>query len=456
MREMKDWYLKNFRATKFKKITVVICLLSLSLCACKPLDTVSDKLSEFAGKVKTYFTGQEEEPEIKEDLISFENEIKVFDEVGELVDSETSVIDEAEREDNTTQLSSGNLASVALNAFDGGSSTYAYNKLSPAEQTAYREILAVLNDVLDNVILSGKDLDAIDMAFRAVMIDHPEIFYVNGYSIGKYMVDGELDKVSFGGTYTMTPEEVEQKRVLVDEYVESVLLRAPVSDDYEKIKYVYDYVIENCTYDLDAENNQNVLSVVEGGRTVCQGYAKMVQLLLEKMDVFCTLVNGSANSSDDPNDYEAHVWNIVRCNGEYYNLDATWGDSVFRLIDEAGGVSPRMDVNYEFFLVPDSYLANSHIQEPIVDMPVCNCIDDNYYVREGLYFEEVDEDQLAYAFDREYSKGSDILFIKAMDEYVYEELEEYLFTEHNVFTYTGTDNVRYVNVDSRNLIMISL
>lgn len=456
MREMKDWYLRNFHATKIKKITIVICILSVSLCACKPLDTTFDKLNGFRDKVKAFFAGEKEEIQEKPDIISFENEIKVFDEVGELVESTDSVIDEAEQEDNATQLPAGNLASVALNAFDGGSSTYAYNKLSPTEQTAYKEILAILNDVLDNVILSGKDLDAIDMAFRAVMVDHPEIFYVNGYSIGKYMVDGQLDKVSFGGTYTMTPEEVAKKKVLVDEYVESALLSAPVSDDYEKIKYVYDYVINNCTYDLNAENNQNVLSVVEDGRTVCQGYAKMVQLLLEKMDVFCTLVNGSANSSEDTDDYEAHVWNIVRCNGEYYNLDATWGDSVFRLIDEAGGVSPRMDVNYEFFLVPDSYLANSHIQEPIVEMPVCNCLNDNYYVREGLYFDEVDDAKLESAFEREYSKGSEILFIKAADADVFEELEEYLFTDHNVFRYTGTDNVRYVNVESRNLIMISL
>lgn len=456
MKEMNDWYLRNFRVTKPIKITAVICAASLCLCACDNLDEAAEELAAaLAGETESALSDSRDDNSDESDIISFENEIMVYDEVGDLVESQVSVIDEAEQEDNYTQLSAGNLATVALNAFDGGSSSYAYNKLSPSAQKTYKEIHSILTEVLDDVILTGKDTDEIDLAFRAVMVDHPEIFYVNGYSLGKYMIDGKLNKISFGGTYTMSKEEVEQKRKLVDEYVEKVIMKAPVSGDYEKIKYVYDYLVNNNTYDLSAENNQNILSVVEGGRTVCQGYAKMMQLMLARLDIFCTLVNGSAKSGEDT-EYNAHVWNIVKCNGEYYNIDATWGDSIFKLINTDGGASPQVDINYEFFMVPDSELKDSHRPEPVVEMPECFSLDDNYYVREGLYFEVVDEEQLSEAFERGYAKGESILFLKAMDSEVFGELFDYLITDHNVFQYTGTDNVRYVDAEARNLIMISL
>lgn len=451
MKEMKDWYLKNFRVIRLIKLAALLACISVSLCGCAKIKAAADKVSDkITEKITSLF--EDDEPEIEEaksddaestqsDLITFENEIKV--------------IHEAEEEDNSVALPKQNLASAAFGAFDNDSFSYAYNKLSPGEQTAYMEIYTILDGVMEDVILTGKDTDEIDKAFRAVMLDHPEIFYVDGYTIGKYMTNGELDKISFCGSYSMTKEEIEEKRRRVDEYVERILINAPGSDDYEKIKYVYEYMVNNNTYDLSAENNQNVLSVVEGGRTVCQGYAKMMQLVLGRLDIFCTLVNGSAASSDSE-EYNAHVWNIVKCNGEYYNLDATWGDSVFKLIDSNGGASPRIDVNYEFFLVPDSFLNETHRPDPVVEMPACTCLNDNYYVREGLYFTEIDEEQLRNAFEKEYSAGASILFIKAMDSTVYDELMNYLFTDHNVFQFTGTDNVRYVNVDSRNLIMISL
>ena len=395
--------------------------------------------------------------------------IQVIDMNGDVHETSVDVIDAAEAEDDISNtLPARNLASVASNLAFSEDSNFAYTQLGESARTTYREIYAVITDMLEKVELTTKDTDEVDLAFRAVMVDHPEIFYVKGYSIGKYMSGSVLKKIVFSGTYTMNKSERERCQSEVDAYVDRIIGGCPdTGNDFDRIKYVYDYLIRNNEYDLDSENNQNILSVVQNGRTVCQGYTKMMQLVLNRIGIFCTLVNGKAcgrNGVPDSQDLKdsknaewgGHVWNIVKCNGMYYNVDVTWGDAAITLMNTDGTLSTDIDVNYEFFLVDDAELAGTHEPEPVVRMPRCNSMEDNYYNHEGVYFTQVDPDQLYRVFESALSKGETHVFIKAANEDVFKRLHEDLFDRQNVFEYLGRTNVRYVEFEERNLIMISL
>ena len=450
--------MRSSRETKvLGKITyVIITLLTLSfLCGCN----ISQKdLFEKPDRV----VSDTAKPAAKPAAIS------VIDINGDVHEAEVSVIDESESEDDTSSaLPERTLAEVAQNMSLSDDSNFAYSELSESGRVCYREIYAVLNDMLEKVELSSRDSDEIDLAFRAVMVDHPEIFYVKGYSLGKYVKGSEIRKIVFSGTYTMSHDEVIKNRAYVDDYVSRIVRDAPSGGDYEKIKYVYDRLIRENEYVPDSENNQNILSVVKNGKTVCQGYTKAMQLILTRMGIFCTLVNGKACGRNGVPDAEelknaqnaewgGHVWNIVRCNGLYYNVDVTWGDAAITLMNMDGTVAQGIDVNYEFFLVDDSSLTATHDPEPVVTMPRCISTEDNYYRHEGVYFERVDDDQLAAAFERAYSSGDMHVFLKASDSYVYDELERYLFEQQRIFSFLGSTNVRYVEFPERNLLMISL
>ena len=67
-------------------------------------------------------------------------------------------------------------------------------------------------------------------------------------------------------------------------------------------------------YDLNAENNQNIISVFLEGRTVCQGYACATKYLMDLLDIPCTIVTGTANG-------EPHAWNLIELDGAYYYMD---------------------------------------------------------------------------------------------------------------------------------------
>ena len=395
--------------------------------------------------------------------------IQVIDMNGDVHETSVDVIDAAEAEDSDANaLPARSLAEVASTLSFSEDSNFAYSELDDDTRTTYMEIYAILSDMLEKVELSTLDTDEVDLAFRAVMVDHPEIFYVKGYSIGKYMNGTTLKKIVFSGTYTMPKSGVEAARERVEDYVNRVLQNVPQNaGDFDKIKYVYDYLIRNNEYVLDSENNQNIMSVVDNGRTVCQGYTKMMQLLLNRMGIFCTLVNGKAcgrNGVPDAKDlrdsqnaeWGGHVWNIVKCNGMFYNVDVTWGDAAITLMNTDGSLSSDIDVNYEFFLVDDEQLAGTHESEPVVRMPKCISMEDNYYNHEGVYFTSVDTDQLYRAFESAYASGETFVFLKAASEDVFLALRRHLFDEQNIFDYLGRTNVRYVEFEERNLIMISL
>ena len=50
-------------------------------------------------------------------------------------------------------------------------------------------------------------------------------------------------------------------------------------------------------YDDAAEDNQNICSVFIGKKSVCAGYSKAMQYLMEKQGLFCTYVTGEVTES---------------------------------------------------------------------------------------------------------------------------------------------------------------
>ena len=448
--------MKNFPGTdgRFNRIIAYVTITALSasiLMGCKSIASVIENSDDKISPAPTPAA------------------IQVIDMNGDVHETSVDVIDAAEAEDDKTYaLPERSLAAVASNMSFSEGANFAYSELDDSCRACYMEVYAILSDMLEKVEISSRDTDEVDLAFRAVMLDHPEIFYVKGYSIGKYMSGNVLKKIVFSGTYTMSKEKIEEGKKKVEEYVNNVIASCPDNaGDFDRIKYVYDYLIRNNEYVLDSDNNQNILSVVENGKTVCQGYTKAMQLILNRMGIFCTLVNGKACGRNGVPDAEelknsenaewgGHVWNIVKCNGMYYNVDVTWGDAAITLMNTDGSMSSGIDVNYEFFLVDDASLIGTHDPEPVVRMPRCNTMEDNYYNHEGVYFTSVDPDQLYRAFEKAYSSGDGHVFLKAASDDVYDALKKHLFDDQNIFDYLGRKNVRYVEFEERDLIMISL
>lgn len=321
---------------------------------------------------------------------------------------------------------------------------YAYFTLDESGRRLYLEILDVLMKRQENITVSTIDVEQLNHVFTCVMHDHPELFYVEGYQYTRYTVGDRITGISFFGTYSMTEEEIVQNQKMIDEYVEQCLMGMPYTDDeYDKVKYLYEYLINQTEYDREAPNNQNICSVFIGKRSVCQGYAKALQYLMQKTGMVSTLVTGYAQQ-------EGHAWNLVRVNGAYYYVDATWGDASYAFEEGENLYMGEMPpINYDYFLVTTEELCVTHEPDYLIRLPECKEEKDNYYIREGLYLTEYDEEKLELIFEQAHTDEVGYVMFKCSDEQVFDWIRQKLIEQQGVFRFIKSQGATIAYSDNR-------
>ena len=323
------------------------------------------------------------------------------------------------------------------------SEDYAYSQLSGEEQEIYLELLFILSSYREEVRVTSMDPDQVDRVYKAVLMDHPELFYTNGYTITEHAIDGKTEFYTFSGQYAYEREEMEAKREQAEQSARRIL--AGISDtasDYEKEKYIYDYIVQNTVYDEEAPDNQNMLSVLLNNASVCQGYAYATQYLLKQAGIPCTTVTGNARNQDG--NLVAHAWNLVRLDGEYYYVDTTWGDPVTGPEAEQLQIMQGGYVNYDYLNLTTAQMEKDH--EPLcpVSLPECTATACNYYRKEGLFYETYDTELLRERIEQAREAGEGYLMMKFPDETVYGEYMDRLFEGQEIFrVVTSAKSISY-------------
>ncbi|HJC55954.1 MAG TPA: hypothetical protein H9700_01115 [Candidatus Eisenbergiella intestinipullorum] len=337
---------------------------------------------------------------------------------------------------------------------------YAFFTLGEEDRLLYEELLDAVTGFSQETVLSVRvqDADRLERIFSCVLADHPEIFYVDGYTLSVRTAGEEIRSISFQPSYTFSGQQAKERMERVRKAADAVLSGlAPEMDDYEKLKELYEAVILGTEYDLQAPENQTICSVFLYGRSVCQGYAKAFQYLCQRAGIPAVLVTGKTE------DGSPHAWTAVRCSGAWYYADPAWGDVSYRKKDtEEGGAGTedppagedhaedRMEqIDYDCFLVTAEEISRTHRADDTFLLPDCRSMADNYYVREGLYFTRADRAQVSAAFERAQQEGWRAVTLKCANESVYEELEESLLVSREIFRYLSRETVAYAAAKER-------
>lgn len=265
---------------------------------------------------------------------------------------------------------------------------YGYQTLTEEEQKIYRQWVKGLESFQEEITLGPVSGDRLEVIGNRIMIDHPEYFWTEGgfqyYEETK--LDGSVLSVRVIPDYLMGEEEAELVRTQIELCAENWLSGvSSEADPYEKIKYVYETLIREVSYDENSENNQNIQSVFLNKSTVCMGYAKATQYLLNQMGVFCTLVTGTVTDGTDA----GHAWNLVRIGESYYYVDTTWGNPGYSDSQNSG-----VGIYYSYLCCSEETLAPTHKDNGAIPLPPC--LDDsyNYYKNKGCWYETFNRDQI--------------------------------------------------------------
>ena len=316
-----------------------------------------------------------------------------------------------------------------------GSHVYAYGQLGPRLQAAYE---GMYRSICDLEPIRARDYPGVEpvelsRTLACIDMDHPELFWMDGYQSVREMlklcqilvqddellerykgewdecgvdinrngkidatdrlfaVSGDLfDQIPWGkwAIFTelkppllTTKGKIRRTQADIDAWMAAFLAGAPADgDDYELLRYAFEYLCSNTTYNLKAKKSQDIRSVFVRGESVCKGYSESLQYMLLTLGVPCFTINGVAV---DPasGTKTGHAWNYVKVDGEWNIVDVTFGDVNMQKNPRATAFPEWLRssfVNYRYMCI------TGHDRRPsdLVPLPEPSRTSD-YFLREG-------------------------------------------------------------------------
>lgn len=346
---------------------------------------------------------------------------------------------------------SGDDVSQGKNPADDGyflkdGSRYAYNQLSDGEKAWYRDMEKGVSSMKEEIWLSqegfnaGLGLDEFLKVERCVFLDHPEFFFVDTTTINYATTSGtgtEIIGIRYEPAYLYDRDTAVKRKHEIESEAGKMLSRiASSATDFQKMKLLYDAIVDHATYLMDAPDNQNIYSFFCTKQTVCQGYSKALQYLLNELGIECILIQGTGNEM-------THAWNIVKLDGDYYYVDVTWANRKPHA-DQPDITHYYPMVDYTYFCVTTDEITRDHEIEDIVPLPVCTATKDNYFLNEGYYFTSFDSDKVKEALTNAKKENHGVVDIKCSTYDCFERIRKHLFNDGYVHQYyTFSHNMAY-------------
>ena len=158
---------------------------------------------------------------------------------------------------------------------------YYYNHMNKAQQAAYHSILSGVKNLADEFQIPALEGEELYNVFFQMRLDHPEIFWVSSY---KYRYYKDSPNLIFIPEYLFDKKKICEHQKAMTARVEKLIRPAQKLSEWEKEKYVHDFICENIRYDkLKKSYSHEIIGPLGQGVGVCEGIAKAVKVLLDAL-----------------------------------------------------------------------------------------------------------------------------------------------------------------------------
>ena len=226
--------------------------------------------------------------------------------------------------------------------------------LNDNQQVLYEEMKEAYLQFLEYFSTRAESMteEEFNEVYVAVLLDHPEIFWMNSYQV---IVKPFSDMVNVNKNiklfYYYTKDEAKEVKDRIEPKINQIVEEASKLDtDYDKILYVHDTIIDNTEYEdgdtSDRKFFQTIVSILETNKSVCAGYTYTFKIIMDRLGIESISIRDVGNDFEDDN----HIWNMVKHDGIWYNIDVTWDDVLYN----------REDIRYYYFFKDNETFYKTH------------------------------------------------------------------------------------------------
>jgi len=273
---------------------------------------------------------------------------------------------------------------------------YAYNQLTAAQKGVYKEMRAYAQDMQPGGYIKQECVNSdLLRAYEALLTDYPQFFWLSHSFVYSSDEEGklvyfQLEHRRYGVDYICTKEEALKIAAQMKAKIAGIFSGiSPALTEFERELYLHDWICDNAEYEDKAVTDANghlyafsSYGAFVGGRIVCEGYSRALQLLCYYAGIQCTLVTGNTLRLTGRPDYSAHhMWNIVRIDGIWGYTDATWNDEGLRL----GGAN---QTSRRWFNIPEDELRYDHYIDNAFPLPSADSFDATWFAVKGQLLAE--------------------------------------------------------------------
>lgn len=206
---------------------------------------------------------------------------------------------------------------------------------------------------------------------------------------------------------------------------------------YDAAIRIYAKVVNATDYDTIALNEQKakggpakdeidylrtICGVFIRGTAVCEGYARAIAYLMQKCGIECAEAAGYITKADGGQG-TPHAWNIIKIDGEYYHVDATWDD-----YSNTNQAVKHDEFGYNYFCITTEEIQRTRkVDLCPTDVPICSAVGANYYYHNSLILTKYDLNEIKRFAAEAAERGLDKFSFKCGSIAVYREAINRLF-----------------------------
>lgn len=253
---------------------------------------------------------------------------------------------------------------------------YYYSHMNKTQQSIYRAMRSGLDALAPSFPVPRADGRELSDIFFRLRLDCPQIFWAVSFQYRFYQDSVSVEMIP---EYLFDKGKVKEHQRAMESRTAKLVRPAADMTEWEKELYIHDFICTNVRYDkLKKPYSHEIIGPLGQGVGVCEGIAKTVKILCDRLGIWCMIAISDANP--EKRIKYRHAWNILKIGGKFYHLDATFDNSLSR----------EGTIRYDYFNLEDKQIFRDH--EPVIyEIPPCMDGTHFYYREKKLSFTKTED-----------------------------------------------------------------